>query len=70
MVCQSVSLITIRYNHCDLMMYKYQTDPKYGGNDDYFTLLYNASAFTREDKTLEYSEAVKKSYRFYKILNK
>ncbi len=48
----------IRYNQCDLMMYKYQTDPKYGGNDDYFTLLYNASAFTREDVTLEYSEAV------------
>lgn len=48
----------IRYNQCDLMMYKYQTDPKYGGNDDYFTLLYNASEFTREDKTLEYSEAV------------
>ena len=48
----------IRYNQCDLMMYKYQTDPKYGGNDDYFTLLYNASAYTTEDTTLEYSEAV------------
>lgn len=48
----------IRYNQCDLMMYNYQTSPKYGGNDDYFTLLYNASAFTTEDTTLEYSESV------------
>ena len=48
----------IRYNQCDLMMYNYQTSPKYGANDDYFTLLYNASAFTTEDTTLEYSESV------------
>lgn len=46
----------IRYNQCDLMMYNYQT--KLGGNDDYFTLLYNAGAFLKEDTLLEYSEDV------------
>ena len=44
----------IRYNQSDLMMYNYMT--KHKGVDDYFTLLYNASEFTLEDKVLEYSE--------------
>lgn len=46
----------IRYNQSDLMMYNFQT--KYGGNDDYFTLLYNAGAFLKEDTLLEYSEEI------------
>ena len=46
----------IRYNQCDLMMYNYQT--KFGGKDDYFTLLYNAGAYLKENTLLEYSEEV------------
>ena len=44
----------IRYNQSDLMMYNYQT--KFGANDDYFSLLYNASKYLKEDTILEYSE--------------
>ena len=46
----------IRHNQSDLMMYNYQT--KYGGNDDYFALLYNAAKFLKEDTILEFSEEV------------
>ena len=46
----------IRYNQCDLMMYNLQT--KNSGVDDYFTLLYNAGKFLKEDYILEYSESV------------
>lgn len=45
----------IRHNQCDLMMYNYQT--KLGGNDDYFTLLYNSGAYLKEDTVLEFSHA-------------
>ena len=43
----------IRYNQCCLMMYNYS---KASGNDDYFSLLYNAGACTEKDVTLVYSE--------------
>lgn len=41
----------IRYNQCCLMMYNYMRE----SNDDYFSLLYNAGAYTVNDTTLVYT---------------
>lgn len=43
----------IRFNQCCLMMYNYARS---SGNDDYFSLLYNAGAYAKKDTTLVYSE--------------
>lgn len=43
----------IRFNQCCIMMYNYMGG---GGNDDYFSLLYNGGKFTTKDVTLAYSE--------------
>ena len=43
----------IRYNQCCIMMYNYMGG---GGNDDYFSLLYNGGKYTTKDVTLTYSE--------------
>lgn len=46
----------IRYNQCCIMMANYMMGS--GKMDDYFTLLYNAGDYLREDTTIEYSDAM------------